>query len=47
MKNEIKKNNNKMFENIKHIDETGEEYWLARELQKLLEYGAEICYHII
>ena len=38
MKNEIKKNNNEMFENIKHIDETGEEYWLARELQKLLEY---------
>jgi hypothetical protein len=26
------------FENIKHIDENGNEYWKARELQKLLEY---------
>ena len=26
------------FENIKHIDEYGKEYWLARELQKVLEY---------
>ncbi|MBC3804408.1 DNA damage-inducible protein D [Acetobacterium fimetarium] len=26
------------FENIKHIDEYGEEYWLARELQTVLEY---------
>ncbi len=29
---------NKMFENIKHIDEYGNEYWYARELQKVLEY---------
>lgn len=27
------------FENIKHINEYGEEYWLARELQKVLEYN--------
>ena len=27
-----------MFENIKHIDELGFEYWLARELMKVLEY---------
>ena len=27
-----------IFENIKHIDEDGNEYWLARELQKVLEY---------
>lgn len=27
-----------IFENIKHIDEDGKEYWLARELQKVLEY---------
>lgn len=27
-----------MFESIKHIDEDGNEYWLARELQKVLEY---------
>ena len=28
----------KMFEDIKHIDEDGNEYWYARELQKVLEY---------
>ena len=27
-----------IFEDIKHIDEFGNEYWLARELQKALEY---------
>ena len=27
-----------MFEEIKHIDEYGNEYWCARELQKVLEY---------
>ena len=27
-----------VFENIKHIDENGNEYWYARELQKVLEY---------
>ncbi|MBQ4263067.1 MAG: DNA damage-inducible protein D [Bacilli bacterium] len=26
------------FENIKHIDEYGNEYWFARELQKVLQY---------
>ena len=26
------------FESIKHIDETGNEYWNARELQRALEY---------
>ena len=30
--------NNSIFENIKHIDENGNEYWLARELQNVLEY---------
>ena len=29
----------KLFKNIKHIDENGNEYWLARELGKVLEYG--------
>lgn len=28
----------KFFENIKHITEDGIEYWLARELQKILGY---------
>ena len=27
-----------IFESIKHIDENGNEYWSARELQKVLEY---------
>ena len=31
--------NNNMFENIKHIDKEGNEYWLARELGKALNYG--------
>ena len=29
---------NSIFENIKHIDDDGNEYWYARELQKVLEY---------
>lgn len=31
--------NEKMFEEIKHINEYGEEYWEARELMALLEYN--------
>ena len=29
---------NSVFENIKHIDEFGNEFWYARELSKVLEY---------
>ena len=29
---------NSIFESIKHVDETGYEYWLARELAKALQY---------
>ncbi len=36
--NELKKYTEKMFEDIKHIDEEGNEYWLARELQTALDY---------
>lgn len=36
--NEIKEYTEKLFEDIKHIDEFGNEYWLARELKKVLEY---------
>ena len=36
--NQIKKYNNKTFENIKHTDEYGMEFWYARELQKALDY---------
>ena len=32
------KSASKTFENIKHIDEYGNEYWFARDLQKVLEY---------
>ena len=37
--NEIKEYTEKIFENIKHIDENGNEYWEARELMPLLEYS--------
>ena len=36
--NEIKEHTEKIFEDIKHIDEYGNEYWLARELQVAFEY---------
>ena len=36
--NEIKEYNEIIFEDIKHTDEYGNEYWLARELSKVLEY---------
>lgn len=36
--NEIKEYNEATFKSIKHIDEYGNEYWLARELQVTLEY---------
>ena len=35
---EIKEYTTKLFEDIKHIDENGHEYWFARELMPLLEY---------
>ena len=28
----------KIFDSIKHIDEDGNEFWYARELQRVLEY---------
>ena len=36
---EIKKYSETVFEDIKHSDEYGNEYWLARELMKALEYS--------
>ena len=41
MKNELIKNENytnEKFEEIKHIDENGVEFWYARELMIILEY---------
>ena len=36
--NKLKEYIEKLFEDIKHIDENGNEYWLARELQNVLGY---------
>ena len=36
---EIEKYETNTFDDIKHIDEYGNEYWEARELQKVLEYA--------
>ena len=36
--NNIDNYNEKTFEDIKHIDKKGHEYWSARELQKVLKY---------
>jgi DNA-damage-inducible protein D len=38
MSKDIKKYSESVFEDIKHINEYGQEYWLARELQPVLEY---------
>lgn len=45
--NEIKEYTEKVFEDIKHIDENGNEYWLARELMKVLEYSLWQNFHKI
>lgn len=37
--------NEKTFDDIKHIDEFGNEYWEARELQKVLEYSKWENFH--
>ncbi len=34
----VKKEDSITFEDIKHIDSNGNEYWFARELQQVLEY---------
>ena len=36
---ELEEYNNNLFESIKHIDEEGNEYWEARELQQILQYS--------
>lgn len=37
--NELANYSEQTFERIKHINEYGQEYWLARELQPVLEYS--------
>ena len=39
MTKDIEKYNETIFENIKHIDDNGNEFWYARELMPLLEYS--------
>ena len=39
MRNSLKFENNTTFEDIKHIDENGIEFWYARELMKVLQYS--------
>ena len=36
--NELEKYSDHIFEDIKHVDEEGREYWLARELMEVLDY---------
>ena len=42
---EIETYNEKIFEDIKHIDDKGNEYWEARELMQLLEYSKWENFH--
>ncbi len=42
---EIENYNKIVFEQIKHIDSNGEEYWEARELMKILEYNKWENFH--
>ncbi|MCW2119977.1 DNA damage-inducible protein D [Flavobacterium sp. 7A] len=39
MKKELKSTNDTIFEQIKEIDENGNEFWGARKLSKILEYS--------
>ena len=43
--NELKLYKEKTFDDIKHIDENGNEYWEARELMPLLEYSKWENFH--
>lgn len=36
---DVVKKHHATFENIRHFDENGNEYWMARELAKVLEYS--------
>ena len=37
--NKKENHTNKTFEDIKHIDENGVEFWYARELMPILQYS--------
>ena len=42
---EIKEYTERVFEDIKHIDESGNEYWFARELMSILQYNLWQNFH--
>ena len=44
MKKITDKYTNNTFENIKHTDDYGNEFWFARELQKVLEWKCVLNY---
>ena len=39
MGNDIERYSEKIFENIKHVNEYGQEFWYARDLQRVLTYS--------
>ena len=43
----LEKINETLFENIKHIDKYGNEYWFARELMPVLEYDKWNNFHSV
>ena len=43
----LEKINETLFEDIKHIDEYGNEYWFARELMHVLEYDKWNNFHSV
>ena len=45
--NEIKEYTEKVFENIKHIDEYGNEHWFARELMSVLSFLKSQPHHLL
>ena len=45
MMNDVKEYNDDIFENIKHRDESGNEYWYARELMPILQYNLWQNFH--
>ena len=43
--NELEAQQKKLFDDLRHIDEDGNEYWLARELQAALQYAKWENFH--
>lgn len=43
--NELKEYTEKIFEDIKRLDEFGNEYWLARKLMPILQYNLWQNFH--